>query len=83
MCVYAYMCCILTATQVTEKVGRTGPAQKAFSKGRKTRGAPGSLWDLHAEATQVGLCAEKLGHSVCHSSSKVRGLLGRGAEGRR
>jgi len=65
--------CVDGESKATEKTGRTGPTQKAFSKGRKTSRVPGSLWELHAGAAQVGLCAEKLGHSVCHSR-KVRGL---------
>lgn len=74
--------CVFSQIKATGKAWRTVQMRKAFSKGRKMSRAPGSLWELRAGSAQVGLCAEKLGHGVCHTS-KVRGLLGRRTEERK
>lgn len=60
--------CVFSQIKATGKAGRTVPTQKGFSKGRKMCRAPGSLWEPRAEAAQVGLCAEKLGHAVYHTN---------------
>ncbi len=81
--IYACVClCVFWwRSKATAKAGRTGPTQQAFSKGRKTSGVPGSLWELHAEAHSSALCWET--RPQCLSQQQGEGLLGSAEEGRR